>query len=75
VLVLGGPAEAAAAGDADIEAALADRLAAGDDRRAAVAAVTEALGVPRRRVYELSLGKVAPPASPSAQSGQTGLPR
>ena len=75
VLVLGGAAEAAAAGDADIEAALADRLAAGDDRRAAVAAVTEALGVPRRRVYELSLGKVAPPASPSAQSGQTGLPR
>jgi 16S rRNA (cytidine1402-2'-O)-methyltransferase len=75
VLVLGGAAEAAAAGDADIEAALADRLAAGDDRRAAVAAVTAALGVPRRRVYELSLGKVAPPASPRAQSGQTGLPR
>jgi hypothetical protein len=50
-------------------------LAAGDDRRAAVAAVTAALGVPRRRVYELSLGKVAPPASPRAQSGQTGLPR
>lgn len=44
-----------AAGDEAIEAALRELLAAGRDRRAAVAEVTARLGVPRRRVYQLAL--------------------
>ena len=55
VIVLGGAPEAAPASDADIEAALAGRLAAGDDRRGAVAAVASELDVAKRRVYELAL--------------------
>lgn len=42
-------------GDDAVTAALTARLAAGDDRKAAVAAVTAALGLPRRRVYELAV--------------------
>ncbi len=42
-------------GDESVTEALADRLAAGDDPKAAVAAVTAALGVPRRRVYDLAV--------------------
>ena len=55
VLVLAGAPDAAPASDADIEGALAARLAAGDDRRAAVAVVASELEVAKRRVYELAL--------------------
>ena len=55
VIVLGGAPEAAAAGDEDIAGALRARLAAGDDKRAAVTAVTLELEVPKRRVYEIAL--------------------
>ncbi|MEO6120934.1 MAG: 16S rRNA (cytidine(1402)-2'-O)-methyltransferase [Acidimicrobiales bacterium] len=55
VLVVGGAPASPPPTDADIEGALAARLAAGDDRRTAVAAVTAVLGAPRRRVYELAL--------------------
>jgi 16S rRNA (cytidine1402-2'-O)-methyltransferase len=48
-------AVAAATDDETICSALAGRLAAGDDPKAAVAAVTAALGVPRRRVYDLAV--------------------
>jgi 16S rRNA (cytidine1402-2'-O)-methyltransferase len=41
--------------DDSIVLALAARLAAGEDRKAAVAAVTAALGVPRRRVYDVAV--------------------
>ncbi len=41
--------------EASIASALASRLAAGDDRKAAVAAVTASLGVPRRRVYDAAV--------------------
>lgn len=57
VLVLGGagPPEGPAAGD--IERSLAAHLAAGEDRKAAVAAVATELGVPKRVVYDLSIGR------------------
>ncbi len=58
-VIVVGPAPVAARGEAlddeAITAALALRLAAGDDRKGAVAAVTAGLGVPRRRVYDLAV--------------------
>ena len=56
VIVVDGAPEAAPADDGDIEVALQARLAAGDDRKTAVATVASALAVPKRRVYALSLG-------------------
>ncbi|MDP9388813.1 MAG: SAM-dependent methyltransferase, partial [Actinomycetota bacterium] len=56
VVVLGGAPEAAGATDADIEDSLVARLAAGEDRRSAVAAVAAELDVAKRRVYQLALG-------------------
>ena len=41
--------------DTAVRDALLQRLAAGDDRRTAVAAVVAALKVPKRRAYQLSL--------------------
>ena len=55
VIVLDGAPEPATPDDGDIEAALQERLAAGDDKRTAVAAVAAALAVPKRRVYALAL--------------------
>lgn len=55
VIVLGGGPEPAAAADDDIERALLTRLGAGDDKRAAVAAVALELDVAKRRVYEAVL--------------------
>jgi 16S rRNA (cytidine1402-2'-O)-methyltransferase len=54
VLVVAGAAPAAAADDDQIVAALARHQASGLDRRSAIAAVVEELGVPRRRVYRLA---------------------
>ena len=54
VLVVGGAPAPPDATDADIEEALAGRIAAGDDRRAAVAGVASDLDVAKRRVYELA---------------------
>jgi len=56
VLVLAGAAPPVLdVDDAALLEALGRRVAAGDDRRAAVAAVAAALKVPKRRVYQLSL--------------------
>jgi 16S rRNA (cytidine1402-2'-O)-methyltransferase len=56
VLVLAGAvAPAADVDDTAVRDALLGRMAAGDDRRAAVAAVVAALKVPKRRAYALSL--------------------
>ena len=55
VIVLGGAPEPAAATDTEIERALAAHLGRGDDKRAAVAAVTRELDVAKRRVYEAVL--------------------
>lgn len=55
VLVVEGAPEPDPAGPDDIEDALRARLAAGDDKRAAVAAVTTALGVSKRTVYDAAL--------------------
>jgi 16S rRNA (cytidine1402-2'-O)-methyltransferase len=55
VIVLDGAPDAGPPDDGDIEAALHERLAAGDDKRAAVAAVAADLAVPKRRVYALAL--------------------
>jgi 16S rRNA (cytidine1402-2'-O)-methyltransferase len=57
-LVVGGlpvGRRAARPAEADVEAALAERLAAGDDRRAAVAGVASSLGVPKREVYDAAV--------------------
>ena len=56
VVVLGGAPEPPEASDADITEALEARIAAGDDRRAAVAGVASELDVAKRRVYELARG-------------------
>jgi 16S rRNA (cytidine1402-2'-O)-methyltransferase len=59
VLVIGGaPAPEAATTD-DVVAALRQRLAAGVDRKTAVAEVAAALRAPKREVYAASLGLVA----------------
>jgi 16S rRNA (cytidine1402-2'-O)-methyltransferase len=55
VVVVAGAAPAAPADDATLEAAVRVRLAAGDTVRDASAAVARALGVSRRRVYELGV--------------------
>jgi 16S rRNA (cytidine1402-2'-O)-methyltransferase len=57
VVVLGGAPErvAPAVGPAEIEVRLAERLAAGEDRRAAVSGTAAELGVPRRAVYDASV--------------------
>jgi len=57
VIVVAGAPEAEPATDSDISAALASRRDGGEDRKSAVAAVAAALGVPRRRVYEISLDR------------------
>jgi 16S rRNA (cytidine1402-2'-O)-methyltransferase len=57
VLVLAGASgrPGAEVGDDEIATALAARRAAGSDRRQAVAAVAAEFGLPRRRVYEVSV--------------------
>jgi 16S rRNA (cytidine1402-2'-O)-methyltransferase len=56
VVVAGAPPVAATEADGDtIAAALARRLAAGDDKRSAVAAVAVELGLPKRAVYEVAV--------------------
>lgn len=59
-----GPRVQSVAGDDELRAALHERVSAGDDRRTAVAAVASALGVPKRRVYQLALELAAAPRSP-----------
>ena len=55
VVVVAGAPESAPATDDEVEAALRVRLAAGLDRKSAVAEVATELGVPKRVVYDLSL--------------------
>ena len=70
VIVLDGAPEAPAADDAAIATALADELALDGDRRAAVSAVTVALGVPRRRVYDVALAMRDQGTFPTASATQ-----
>jgi 16S rRNA (cytidine1402-2'-O)-methyltransferase len=56
VVVVDGADEPEAADDQAVLAALSARLADGASRRDAVAEVADALGVPKRRVYDLALG-------------------
>jgi 16S rRNA (cytidine1402-2'-O)-methyltransferase len=55
VLVLGGAPDRRPATDDDITAALSVRLAAGVDRKTAIAEVAKELGVPKRTVYDAAL--------------------
>jgi 16S rRNA (cytidine1402-2'-O)-methyltransferase len=55
VIVLDGAPPADPAGEADVEAALRARLDAGADKKAAIAEVTTALGVPKRVVYDVAV--------------------
>ena len=55
VLVVGGAPATAVVPDGAIESTLSDRLLKGDDPKKAVAMVAGALGVPKRRVYEIGL--------------------
>jgi 16S rRNA (cytidine1402-2'-O)-methyltransferase len=55
VVVVAGAPPAGPAGDDDLAAALRDRLAAGEDKRTAVAGVAAELKVPKRRVYAIAV--------------------
>jgi 16S rRNA (cytidine1402-2'-O)-methyltransferase len=56
VVVIGpAPVEVRDVSDAEIEAALVERFAAGDTARDAASEVAAALGLPRRRVYDLAV--------------------
>lgn len=55
VLVVAGAPPLAPAGDEDVEVALRHRIAAGEDKRTAVAAVAAELRVPKRRVYAIAV--------------------
>ena len=55
VIVVGPPAEAAAATEGDLDAALKAALAAGESPSRAAAAVAQQLGVRRKRAYERAL--------------------
>jgi 16S rRNA (cytidine1402-2'-O)-methyltransferase len=58
VLVVGGKPAGRDVGrptEADVEAALADRLAVGEDRKAAVAEIASSLGIPKREVYDAAI--------------------
>ncbi len=55
VLVVDGAPASPPPGDTEIERALRNRLAEGDDRKAAVAVVARDLGVSKRDVYAISL--------------------
>jgi 16S rRNA (cytidine1402-2'-O)-methyltransferase len=55
VLVVGGASSVPTVDDSEIESTLSDRLVAGDDPKTAVALVAGALGVPKRRVYDVGL--------------------
>lgn len=55
MVVAAAPAVSAVVEDHDLVTALSEKLAAGADRKTAVAAVAAALGVPKRRVYDLAL--------------------
>ncbi len=55
VVVIEGAPAGPAASDADIEGALVARMDAGEDKRAALAAVASELHVPKRRVYDVAL--------------------
>jgi 16S rRNA (cytidine1402-2'-O)-methyltransferase len=54
VVVVEGAPEPEGVGDAEVAAAVAERLARGASRRDAVAEVADVLGVARRRVYDLA---------------------
>jgi 16S rRNA (cytidine1402-2'-O)-methyltransferase len=57
VIVVSGATEPDPASDADIRAELERLMSLGADRKSAVAEVARSLRVPRRRVYDLSLGR------------------
>jgi 16S rRNA (cytidine1402-2'-O)-methyltransferase len=54
VLVVAGAPPPEAPAEGDVEAALIARIAAGTDKRSAVAEVAAALGVPKRAVYDVA---------------------
>ncbi|HEX3947694.1 MAG TPA: 16S rRNA (cytidine(1402)-2'-O)-methyltransferase [Acidimicrobiales bacterium] len=62
VLVVGGAAPAGPPDEELVARAVAERLAAGDGPRQAAEAVAAALGVPRRRAYELAIALRSSPA-------------
>ena len=60
LVVAGAPAGAAGVDPATLAAAVADREQAGEDRKAAIAAVARQAGVPRRAVYDAVLAARQP---------------
>jgi 16S rRNA (cytidine1402-2'-O)-methyltransferase len=70
VIVLDGAPAPEPARDDEITAHLSAAMAAGGDRKSAVADVASTLGVPRRRVYDLALR-----LSSAAQVSHTDRPR
>jgi 16S rRNA (cytidine1402-2'-O)-methyltransferase len=63
VIVLAGAAPAAPPSEADVDAAVGERLAAGDSARDAAATVAVQLGVPKRLAYEAAI-RLAPSRRP-----------
>ena len=59
VIVVAGAPPTGPATDGDVERALRDRLAAGEDKRTAVAEVAAELRVPKRRVYAIAVDLAA----------------
>jgi len=55
VVVVGGAPPLAPATELDVEAALVAKLAAGVDRKTAIAEVAASLGVPKRQAYEVAV--------------------
>jgi 16S rRNA (cytidine1402-2'-O)-methyltransferase len=72
VLVVGGAPDRAEppVSDGVLEAAIAERLAAGERTRGAVDDVAELFGVSRRRVYHLALASREAAPTPSDPSGE-----
>jgi 16S rRNA (cytidine1402-2'-O)-methyltransferase len=63
VVVIGGALPVAPATGEDVEAALVAKLAAGVDRKTAIADVAAGLGVPKRQAYEIAVQLRAPGGS------------
>jgi 16S rRNA (cytidine1402-2'-O)-methyltransferase len=65
LVIAAASADASRANETDIVAALQSRLDQGEDRRSAVAGVAGALRVPKREVYQLSVGLEARQSDPA----------
>lgn len=72
VVVVGGASPSPAATEVDVEAAMVAKLAAGVDRKTAIAEVAATLGVPKRQAYEVAVALRQPsPPDPLTPPGDS----